>query len=142
MLMATGAVLFAPLLVLRAAPAAIRYEADFLPAWLLAALLVWASWHARAGSRAVSAGGAVLLLWGAVLMGAASLDSNLALSERHRGSFEALERAFSPLAVGMARLAGGPLLARVDGQQGGPPFGYDRIGVAGAATRVRALRVR
>lgn len=136
LLVATGALLLAPLLVLRAAPAAIRYEADFLPAWLLAAVVVWAAWHARRGGRLVAGAGIAVLLWTSLVMGLASLENNLALSERHRGAFESLERTFSPVAVGMAAVAGHPVLARVDGQQGGPPFRYDRVGVEGASVAV------
>jgi hypothetical protein len=129
-----GAVLIVPLLVLYGAPAAVRYEADFLPAWTLAALLAWLAWRARRPLRWTAVVGALALIWSVVALGASSLDNDEVLSELHAGTFRRLERAFSPLATGMAALAGHPIIAKVDGSAAGPPYRYDALGVAGTRT--------
>lgn len=95
-----------------------RYEVDFVPLLLFAAMTAWFAlalglygWK----RRAVRIFGAVLAIWGCLTGVAISFTGYEYLLQReHPGTFKALEEVTSPISTAGAILAGHPILASVD----------------------------
>jgi hypothetical protein len=100
-----------------------RYETDFVPVFLLAALAAWFALSSGApsrGRRAVRIVGALLALWGCLAGVAVSFTGYLnLLREEKPGTWSTLENAASPVSTAMAMLAGRPILAEVQVPQAG-----------------------
>jgi hypothetical protein len=117
--------------------ALMRYEADFLGLYVLAAGLTLCAFAAeRLPRRRRRAGIAVASLLAAMSILAVAaislIGSDDRLRQRHLGTFRALERFFSPVPSIMAQLAGHPILSSVGGTALAGTPRYDTLGVRSA----------
>lgn len=94
-----------------------RYEVDFAGLVLLGALAAWlalASHTRGALRRVVRVGGGLLVVWGCVTGFAVSfIGYGDFLAVEHRGEWNTLQDAGSPLTALIARIAGRPVVAEV-----------------------------
>ena len=121
-----------------------RYELDFLPYLVIAATIGWAELIRRAGSRRRATwwrrAGVVLALWGVVVGVAISFTGYYdSLKTGSPGTFEALERIFSPLPTLVTVIAGHPIIAGITAPAGfaPAPIHYTTLGADGSSLTLR-----
>ena len=108
-----------------------RYELDFAPLLLVAAILVWFEIGAR-GSRWVRGIGALLLIWSAIAGLLLSLNDTLRAGEP--GTFRMLAQITSPLPTMATMAAGHPVLTDIYNPTGYVTHvSYKTAGVGGAS---------
>jgi len=124
MLLAMGVgVLMVLVVVVPIYAATMRYSTDFTTLFLVPGLLAWillaqAAKNRRLG-RLIAAGGAVLILYSAVLGFAISFTGEKdGLRAGHPGGYERIERAASFLPVAATALAGHPVITEVTSPAG------------------------
>ncbi len=122
-----------------------RYELDFVPYVVFAAVLGWAGLvgGARTSRRAAwwRRGGLVLAAWSALVGVAIGFTGYYdSLKGADPQTFQDLEDAFGPIPTAVTKVAGRPIIAalRPPGEVVGPPVKYTTIGPGGSNVHLLA----
>ncbi len=138
--LAAGATVVMLAISFRFSGASQRYEIDFLPALLVAALLSWYAldgrWRPRRRRRARRLGVVATAL--AAISCAVGVAVSITgyydpLRANHPATFASLESFFSPLPTIATQLLGRPVIAAVNDDPMQPPQRLDRVSVEGSS---------